>query len=145
MIQNHQTTLLQQHTSIYNWPAHKNHEYANTWFLRATVRLPPARKSEIWRCAGRLKDTPDNVVASCVLYRIRMLRCIRARLRAPARSPTSLQAVSYIAYACSDALGPDSEHRRAVQVSMIVYSKQRRRFRPWRGTLLGWLGESFHP
>ena len=47
-----------------------------------------------------------------------MLRCIRARLRAPARSP------SY-------------------QVEMIVHSKQRRRFR--RETLLGWLGESVHP
>ena len=27
-------------------PAHKNHEYASTWFLRATVRLPPGRKFE---------------------------------------------------------------------------------------------------
>ena len=40
------------------------------------------------------------------------------------------------------ALGPDSEHWRAVQVEMIVHYKQRRRFR--RGTLLGWLGESVH-
>ena len=48
---------------------------------------------------------------------------------------TSLQAASYIAYACSDALGPDSEQRahcRAVQVEMHVHSKQLRRFR--RGT-----------
>ena len=40
-------------------------------------------------------------------------------------------------------LEPDSEHRRAVQVEMIVHSKQRRLFR--RGTLQGWLGESVHP
>ena len=47
---------------------------------------------------------------------------------------TSLQAASYIAYACSNALGPDSKHRaaRAVQVEMLVHSKQLHRFR--RGT-----------
>ena len=54
---------------------------------------------------------------------------------------TSLQAASYIAYACSNALGPDSKHRaaRAVQVEMLVHSKQRRRFR--RGTD-GWVNLS---
>ena len=60
-----------------------------------------------------------------------------------ARQTTSLQAASYIAYECSHALGPDSEHPQAVQVEVIVPSKQRRRFR--RGTLLRWLGESVHP
>ena len=62
-------------------PAHKNHEYASTWFLRATVRLPPGRKFE-----DVLEDQKT-------------------------RQTTSLQAASYIAYACTDALGPDSEHR----------------------------------
>ena len=67
--------------------------------FHATVGLPLCQK-----CAGRPKDTPDNVVASCIVYHIRMLRCMRARLRAP----------------------------RAVQVEMLVHSKQPRCFR--RGT-----------
>ena len=71
--------------------------------------------SKIRRCAGSPKDTPDNVVASCVFYSIRMLR----------------------------SLGPDSEHWCPVQVEMIVHSKQLCHFR--RRTLLGWLGESVHP
>ena len=75
-----------------------NHEYASTWFLRATLRLPPGRKFE-----DVLEDQKT-------------------------RQTTSLQAASYIAFACSDALGPDSENRRPVQVEM-----------------LGWLGESVHP
>ena len=61
-------------------PAHKNYEYANTWFFARKSSLQVATWSKIRRCAGRPKDTPDNVVASCVLYRIRMHRCIRARL-----------------------------------------------------------------
>ena len=64
--------------------AHKNNEYASTWFLRATL----ATWSKIRKCAGRPEDRPDNVVASCVLYRICMLRCIRARFREPAPSPS---------------------------------------------------------
>ena len=71
--------------------------------------------SKIRRCAGSPKDTPDNVVASCVFYSIRMLR----------------------------SLGPDSEHWCPVQVEMIVHSKQLCHFR--RRTLLGWLDESVHP
>ena len=42
----------------------------------------------IRRCAGIPKDTPDNFVASCVLYHLCMLRCIKASLRAPPRSPS---------------------------------------------------------
>ena len=94
-------------------PAHKNNEYASTWFLRATVRLPPGRKFEDVLEVQKTRQT------------------------------TSLQAASYIAYACSDASRPDSEHRRPVQVAMIARSKQRRRFR--RGAPLGWLGESARP
>ena len=96
-------------------PAHQSHEYASTSRLHVVFACDGLLTtwSKIQRCAGRPKDTPGNVVASCILF------------------------------ACSDALGPDSEHRRAVQVEMIVHSKQRRRFR--RETLLGWLGESVHP
>ena len=96
-------------------PAHQSHEYASTSRLHVVFACDGLLTtwSKIQRCAGRPKDTPGNVVASCILF------------------------------ACSDALGPDSEHRRAVQVEMIVHSKQWRRFR--RETLLGWLGESVHP
>ena len=80
-------------------------KHVTAWFLRATARLPPGPKCED------------------VLYEQKT------------RQTTSLQAASYVAYACSYALGPDSEQRCAVQLEMIVHSKQRRRFR-WR-TLLG--------
>ena len=53
-------------------------------FLRATVRLPPGKK---------LEDVLEDQNT---------------------RQTTSMQAASYIAYSRSDALGPDSEHRRAV-------------------------------
>ena len=89
-------------------PAHQSHEYASTSRLHVVFACDGLLTtwSKIQRCAGRPKDTPGNVVASCILF------------------------------ACSDALGPDSEHRRAVQVEMIVHSKQRRRFagkRCWDG------------
>ena len=48
-------------------PAHKNYEYANTWFFARKSSLQVATWSKIRRCAGRPKDTPDNVNASCVL------------------------------------------------------------------------------
>ena len=54
------------------------------------------------------------------------------------RQATSLQAASYIAYACS----PHSDRPGTMQVEMLVHAKASKNIR--RGTLLGWLADSVH-
>ena len=53
------------------------------------------------------------------------------------RQEASLQAASFIAYACSDISGPTSEHPGTVQVEVLIHSKTGHRLR--RGTLETWL------
>ena len=52
------------------------------------------------------------------------------------RQATSLQAASYIAYACS----PHSDWPGTMQVEMLVHAKASKNIR--RGTLVGWLADS---
>ena len=67
-----------------NEPAHKNHEYASTWFLRATIRVPPGRIFEDVLGDQTTRQTTSLQAASLQAAHI----CIRARLRALARSPS---------------------------------------------------------
>ena len=64
-------------------PQDENHKYATTWFLCARFRLPP----------GRISSFADKVLED-----------------QRQRQTTSLRAASYIAHACTDALGLDSKH-----------------------------------
>ena len=87
-------------------PDCENHERANMLFCRAKVRLSAGRNF-----ADMLKDQEQ-------------------------RQATSLQAASYIAYACS----PDSDRPGIMQVEMLVHAKASKNIR--RGTLVGWLADS---
>ena len=86
--------------------AHDNLEQANTWFLRARVCLSAGQNF-----AEVLKGIEQRRV-------------------------TSLQAATYIAYACS----PESERPNTVQVEMLVHAKASKNIR--RGVLVRWLADS---
>ena len=90
--------------------AHENHEQGKTWFLLQLLQAK-VRSSAGWNFADVLKDQEQA---------------------------TSLQAESYIAYACS----PDFNWQGTMQVEILVHTKASKNNR--RGMLVGWLAYSVH-
>ena len=86
-------------------PERPHLERAVSWFLRVTVRFKGGRNFQ-------------DVLADLKF-----------------RQETSLKAVSFIAYACSDLSGQESEHPGTIQVELLVHSKRE----IYRATLDRWL------